>query len=395
MAAYNFITESGVVVPDFADTLAQVEAEYRAIEGFEDADLSPETKLGALMLREVLIRDGVARNNAIVANQINPDLAQGVFLDALFSFMGGSRFSATYSIIRSVTLTGQPTTVIPKGSLAFAGDNSFKSLSTVILNNEGKGYSDFQAVLEGPIEAPIGSLSKIGSSVLGWETISNVNAAEVGKVEETMISARRRRSKILALQATETVEAIISALYDLPDVRSLSYIENYEETTKVIRGITLKPHSMWLCIDGGEAEQIAKTLKRVRGIGSGYNGSEEVTIVDPFTEQPYIMKFDRPITKNLFVRVTVKPSTLNAQELVPYLVQQFVTGQTESDEGLTVGRDLSPFEIAAGINNLQPALFVRKVEISDDGVTWSEGTYDIKVNELGVVQPSATTVIVL
>ena len=42
------------------------------------------------------------RYTAELANQINPDVAGGVFLDALMSFTGGARRSATQSTISGV-----------------------------------------------------------------------------------------------------------------------------------------------------------------------------------------------------------------------------------------------------------------------------------------------------
>ena len=64
-------------------------------------------------------RDAVARNNAALANQINPEQSTGVFLDGLFGFTGGSaKKPATRSIINGVTLTGDAGTVVPAGTIA-------------------------------------------------------------------------------------------------------------------------------------------------------------------------------------------------------------------------------------------------------------------------------------
>lgn len=395
MADYNFINSTGVIVPDFADTLAQVESEYRQIEGMADVDLSPETPQGAFMLREALTRDNIARNNALLANQINPNLATGVFFDAIFSFMGGARRDATFSIIRQVEMSGVPGTTIPAGSLASSGDNQFQLLNMVIIQSDGKAYGDFQALESGPIPASVGTLISIDTGVLGWEAVTNANAAEPGRSQESIYKARRRREQTLALQGSEAVEALVSALYDLPDVNSLSFLENYQDTTQVIKGITLVSHSMWFCIDGGDPVEMARALKRVRGIGPAYNGAQTATVTDAFTNQDYVIKFDRPTVKQLFLRVTVRASELNAQQIVPELVQTFLDGETPINAGLGVGLSLSPFEVASGINHLQPGLFVLKVEVSDDGATWSSDTYPIAVNELASVQPSATTVVVV
>lgn len=71
----------------------------------QDLDISPETPQGVLITMETENRDAIVRNNAELANQINPDLAGGVFLDAIWALMGGAR-DATRSILTQVQFGG-------------------------------------------------------------------------------------------------------------------------------------------------------------------------------------------------------------------------------------------------------------------------------------------------
>lgn len=87
MADYHYITRQGVIVPDTADLRQGVEKDFYAAFG-QDIDLSPETPQGALVTMEIENRDAMVRNNAELANQINPDIAGGIFLDAIWALMG-------------------------------------------------------------------------------------------------------------------------------------------------------------------------------------------------------------------------------------------------------------------------------------------------------------------
>lgn len=386
MAGYDFINAAGVIVPDFAGTLAEVQAEFRAIEGWADIDLSPETPQGALCVAEAIRRDAIARNNALLANQINPGIATGVFLDGLMALMGGQRHPATRSILYAVELTGRPGTIVPAGSVATDGASEWTSLATVIIPAGGLVTVDFQASEPGPITCGVGELVTIAQSVLGWEGVHNPTAAVVGRDRESDLMLRRRRERTLAAQGRESVEAIVSALYALQDVRSLSFWENYTPDPITHQGVTLIPHSMYLCIDGGDPDEIAYALKRVRGIGPGYNGSEVVQVEDQITGQMYTVKFDRPDPVSLQVRVTVRPSIVNAPAVVPDLVRAWADGQAESDPGVMVGRDVSPFEIASAINEQEPRLTVLAVELSDDsGASWSMAAKTILIDEIAVI----------
>ncbi len=117
MADYNYIVSTGVIVPDTASLRSEVEAEYKSVFG-ADLPVTPETPQGVLITAEVESRDGMVRNNAELANQINPDIAGGVWLDAIWALTRGKRRGATRSRLSGVVFSGIPGTIIPAGSLA-------------------------------------------------------------------------------------------------------------------------------------------------------------------------------------------------------------------------------------------------------------------------------------
>lgn len=393
MADYKYITSSGVIIPDTAELRAAVEDEFRAVFG-QDLDVSPETPQGALITMETENRDAVVRNNAELANQINPDIAGGVFLDAIWALMGGQRWDATQSILTQVEFGGVPGTIIPKGSLAetLAGDQ-FATTKPLIIGKDGKITGDMRAVETGPVECPAGKLNTVASSVLGWETVSNPTSAVLGRVAESDLQSRRRRKLTLAKNTVSVGEAITSALYELEGVRSLAYRENYTDTPMSLDGITLVPHSVYVCVEGGESGEIARALLRTKTIGAAFNGSEEVEVSEPVSGQTYTVKFDRAKEIVLFCRVTVKKTPLDAQTIIPAAVESWARGETEGDGGLVVGREVSPFEIAAGINASEPRLFVTRVELSTNGTDWSSDTYPVKLTEVAGISRSAVQVV--
>ncbi|VDY34646.1 Uncharacterized homolog of phage Mu protein gp47 [Morganella morganii] len=291
MAEYNYITSSGVIIPDTAEQRTAVENEFKAVFG-QDLDISPETPQGVLITMETENRDAIVRNNAELANQINPDLAGGVFLDAIWALMGGERRDATRSILTQVQFGGVPGTIIPKGAQAetLAGDTFFTTKSLIIGKN-GTVSGDMRAVETGPVECPAGQMMTVASSVLGWETVTNPTGAVTGRIAESDLQSRRRRKLTLAKNTVSVGEAMTSALYELEGVRSLVYRENYTNTPMAADGITLVPHSVYVCVEGGESQEIAAALLRTKTIGAAYNGSEEVEVTEPVSGQVYTVKF--------------------------------------------------------------------------------------------------------
>lgn len=394
MADYQYLTSRGLIVPDTSTTRQQVEAEFRAVFG-QDLDTDPSTPQGVLITRVTEERDAVARNNAEVANQINPDVSGGIFLDALWRLTGGKRNEEVRSIITGVNLGGVPGTFIPAGSLALSTSGfRFELVSPRILDSLGEATGDFRALDSGSIGVPPHGLDSVASSVLGWETVDNPTSAIPGRVQEGDAASRRRRRQTLALQTTSVNEAIVSRLYDLPEVRSLYYLENYADTDQVVDGIAMRKHSIWVCVEGGIDEDIAQVLFETKTVGGGYNGAVEVTVYDPSNGRPYLVKFDRPEEVQLLIRITIKETSLDADRLIPELVMNYVNGNLEGDISFVVGSDVSPFEVSGAINQQEPSLSVRLVEFSLVGSgVWSSSVYDIAPNQVARTQLSSISVV--
>jgi len=395
MADYSFIENRGVIVVDTATTRAQVEAEFRAVFG-EDMPTDPATPQGALITRITEERDAIARNNAELANQINPNLAGGVFIDSLMALTGGQRRSSVRSLIVGAILGGIPGTNVPAGSIAETEQGEqFELVATVVLDPGGTASGSFRAIQDGEIVVPPGGLETVASSVLGWETITNPAAAIPGQVEENDVLLRRRRAQTLALQTTSINEAIVSRLYDIEAVRSCYYLENYADVDQEVDGIPMRKHSIWACVEGGTDQEVAQALFETKTVGGGYNGAVVVDVADPVNGRLYDVKFDRPNEIALLIRVSVRESTLDVQQLIPDLVMNYVNGGIEGDVSFVVGSDVSTFEIASAINQQEPTIFVKKVELSVVGSgVWSADTMDIAPDQIARTQRSSIQVVI-
>lgn len=393
MADFQYIDTLGTIVPDTSTTRDEVAAEWQAVFG-ADLVTTPETPQGVIITLQTEQRDAIARNNAELANQINPDIAGGVFLDALMSFTGGARRSATQSTISGVVFSGVPGTNIPAGSQAIASGSGqiFTTDNPYIIGSGGSVTGSMTAVEYGPIEVPANGLDTVASAVLGWETVANPNAAVPGDLEESDIAARRRRLDTLALQSMSVAEAVVSRVQSIPEVRSMSFRENTSATTQTIDGISMVAHSIYACVEGGSDADVAQALYETKTAGAGYNGSQTVSVTDPYSGQITSVKFDRPTQIPILLRVTVKQTPLDAQNIVRDAIMDYVNGDLPGGMGLKVGDDVYPFEFSGAINQVQPPLIVTNIEISTDGATWSTSPLTVGLDEVATLQRSAITV---
>lgn len=395
--SYNYLTNSGTIVPDESTVLAEVQQEYRDVFG-ADLDVSEKSPQGKFIASEVKSRIGVAQNNANVANQINPNLGEGTFFDAVWALLGGKRVSESSSTFDTLPdLTGVAGTLIPAGSKAetTSGD-AFLSIADVTLDGSGNGSVNFVSEETGEIAAPVGTLTSIVSSVIGWETINNTVAATLGRTEESGAPARQRRRDTVGLNARTGGEAITSALRDVDGVKSLQYRQNIFSTAQVIDTINMVRNSIYVCVDGGTDEDVATSLLS-KSAGQAFNGPESVIVTDPGSSgtQPYTINFERTGGDAVLIRVTANvPTSVNDPiNTVRNAVLDYANGIIGDNGGFITGQDVSPFEIGAAINAESPLIFLRNVEISNKAVvSYSSAVYPVAINIKATILSADITV---
>lgn len=391
---YDYIYNKGVILTDTSDIQTDIENEYKTAFNDESLVVTPDTPQGSLIASETIARTSLINNNAKLANQINPDYASGIFLDAVANLTNLKRTEATRTVV-TATVTGQSGTLINIGDQAKSGDNIYEAINNTTIPTSGTIDIDFRAIEFGDIPCPAGSLTQIETEVLGWETVTNSNAGIVGKSKESDLVFRRKRKQTLANQGVAIPFAISSNIRMVEGVNSLSFLENYEKTTEVIENITLIPNSIFLCIDGGSDEDIAYALYNSKTLGCGYNGNTSVTIVPDDADIPYVATFQRPSLVNVYIKITVKVISTgqNPISVVKESILNYANGLTE-DDGFSVGNDVSSFELSSSIA-VQTGFFVTAVETSLDNITFDSATKTIELDEKAQTFDSFITVIVL
>lgn len=401
---YNYITDTGVIVPDTSVTLAEVQTEYRNALG-QDLNLDPNTPQGQLITAEVGARNSVLRNNADLANQLNPNRATGVHLRDIGQLMGINDTPVVRSVCLDCVVTGNPNSLFPVGSRAVNRDGAaFLSIQDIILDNTGKGTVNFQSEIPGPIQAPANTLTP-AQPIPGWSEVRNPTDAIVGSDSMTDYQFRVFRQNTLARQSNNAARSIHSKVSEVFGVRSLVVRENDEATAQTIDGVAMEPNSIWICVndDGGISSDIAQAILSAKPPGckltlSTNSAGTPVTqqVIDEVTGQLYTIRFTRSIPRPVYVRMYVRNngnmSNLNAA--VVDAVLAYAAGEIDNEQGLVVGADVSPFTISGSVVAEIPGTFVRLCQVSTDAVTWQTTQIDIAAWQRATLPRGNITVIV-
>src|ERR1700756_4558737 len=195
---FNYMNQTGVIVADTSDTKATVEGEWKQTYG-QDLSVDPSTPQGLMIAAEVATRTAVAQASAKLANQINPNLAGGIFLDALCALLGITRYAATPTQVSNVLMSGIANTNIPTGTRAKTAAGDIFALQTgIVLNGSGQGYGTFIAQVTGPIPCANAALSTPVDAIIGWDTVTNnqsgspASVTTLGQNQETDAQLRAR-----------------------------------------------------------------------------------------------------------------------------------------------------------------------------------------------------------
>jgi hypothetical protein len=402
---YNYVEETGLIVPDTSTLLTEVQGEYTGAFG-AGMNTDSSTPQGILIAGETEARAEVVQNNATVANQINPNVAGGVFLDAIAALTGLQRTPDTFTLVEDVLLTGAQNSIVPAGAQAATTAGDLFTLNeqvelTVFNGTTWTGTGDFTAVEPGPI--PCGAagagLTSVETDVLGWETVSNANAGTLGTLQQLDVPFRQLRRNTLALQGVALIEAILSGISNISGVIGRQGLENYTNADATIEGIFLLANSIWVCVDGGTAQDIATVLLQKKSMGANWNGAQSLAVIEPASGQAYTVLWDVPTLVPLLAQVTVKQGTYvgNPALDVNAAVVAFAANQIEGLQGFTVGESASPFEIAAAIQQQCPGIYVKSVQLAlfSGTPTYAPAEIAMAINQKATLNQAGVTVILV
>lgn len=386
---YNYLTDQGVIVPDTAVVLSEIERQMEELFG-GDLDTSPETPQGRLIEMWQRSRTFTIQAMAAISNMLNLNKANGFVLDDLGALFLISRQPATYTTT-TVVLGGVPGTVVPAGTRFQNTDGQvFQLMGNYTLG--GSVPPQVQAEETGPIPCPPNTLTKILDSVSGLETVNNPGAPVIGTDVESDAVFRSRIKASLNINSIAVISAIKANIEALPGVISSYCYDNYSTQQINIDDILVPAHSILAVVDGGVAEDIAKVLYNKKTLGTGYLASstnpnitiETINVTDPAYGTDYTVKFARPDLVPLEIEATVSRQGYTGSNLEQDVINAIMTwasGDNAEVEGPKIGRSISPFELAAAISNSIPEIAIRQIQIAK-----VEGTLSTDIISMDAVQ---------
>lgn len=294
------VDDAGISIPTYADVLATLQNSYRSIFG-SDVYLEADSQDGEwLAIIAAAIND---QNAACVAvyNQFSPRTALGAGLSSVVKINGITRHVPTNSTV-DVTLVGQAGTTIADGVVGDTLNQRWTLPSTVVIPPEGQIIVTATAASAGSVSAAPGTVTKILTPSLGWQTVTNAAAATPGAPVETDAQLRQRQVQSTANASVSPLQGLKGALYDLAGVTEVAA---YENDTGAVNSDGLPAHSISVVVEGGDAAQIGNAIVSKKTLGAFTYGTTVESVLDPFGI-PRLVRFYRPTQVPIYATVSLK-----------------------------------------------------------------------------------------
>lgn len=303
------VTAEGISAPDYQTVLDTITGYFQQIYG-SDAYLEPDSKDGQMVaLVALAIHD--ANNTAIsVYRSFSPATALGDALTSNVKINGITRRAATNSTV-DLLLTGTVGTAITNGSVRDTNSVVWNLPATVVIGSDGTVVATATCANSGAVAAVAGSVNGINTPTRGWASVTNPLAATVGVAAETDAELRVRQSQSVALASLTPFDAVDGAIANVEGVTRHKLFENDQGVTD---SNGLPPHSISAIVEGGDATEIANTIRSVKGQGVSTYGTTAVIVTDKYGN-PYTIRFSRPIDVPVYVSITLKALTGYSSEV--------------------------------------------------------------------------------
>jgi len=222
----------------------------------------------------------------------------------------------------------------PTATLVIDRNDIFQTVNFTTTANLGinkvRTVGEVVAVTAGVIVQPANTIDTILTPMLGWDSVNNPVAATPGEDRETDEELRTRFRNGKFERATNTYDAIYSALIN---TNGVSEVTIYENDTSVVDGNGVPAHSFLPIVVGGLSQDIGNAIWENKPIGIISYGNTSVNVTD-VQGGTHVVSFSRPNPVVIYISIDITtdvnfPANGNAairSALIDYFAANLGTG---------------------------------------------------------------------
>lgn len=367
----NTISGSGIQIDTLTETRQAIEQGYKDIYG-EDINLDQNTPDGQLVGIQAQAKQDMLDFSVLNYQSRDVDAVGGSEQDTLYKINGVYRKQSRFSFVQvdvsftsPVNLKGLDLNVNDENytdayTVADTNGNQFLLTNSQSITQVGTILLEFRAKDSGQVEVAPNTIQTMITVLGGISGVNNPAKQYItGETEETDEAFRLRRNRSTAIAGQGINDGLRSQLESLQDV---SFAEVWENRTNLVDSDGIPAHGIWTIVEGGNNEQIARTIYNNLTNGA-MKGDTQVIIIRPNgLLQP--IYFDRPDTQSVYIKLTCKNifgNPIDANAVKEYLYANLQIG---------IYKPIDTSMIVCSVLSYDKNITVYNVGVSADGITW-------------------------
>lgn len=315
--------DNGFVAPTEAEILAGVTADINNDFG---GGLNPAltTPQGQLATTETAVIGDSYATFIWYCNQVDPAYNSGRMQDAIGRIYFLSRIPGAPTTVQ-VTCSGLDGVIIPVGAIVQDNNQNLYICTQQGTIASGSVVLPFACGVNGPISCAAEAINSAPyQAITGWSHALNEDDGVLGRNVESRGEFEERRALSVASNADGILDAILGVVLATPDVLDAYVTENPNNDPVDITGYILAPHSVYVCVLGGDSQDVAEAIWSRKAPGCAYNGNTTLVVTDPASQYnppapTYYVTYQTPTVVNFCIFVLLRNSPLipsNALSLI-------------------------------------------------------------------------------
>lgn len=352
---------TGITIQTLPEILDEREANLQTFLG-TDFTISGDNAIANLQLADADREFELQELLLYIAMQLDPDQAEGIWLDFICALNNIKRYAPTKTLI-PITVTGTIGVSKNAGTIMVVDEDTDEYFTNVDAFTVGSGGTinvPFQATSFGDITANSGHTYSLKTASSGISSVAwdGTGTYSVGRYAETDIELRARREYTVELSASSTLASIRANVSEVDGVTYLNIYEN--DTMSTVDTIPAK--SFEVVVQGGDDTEIATAILEKKGAGIQAYGTSTETILDE-NGNSFIIGFTRPTETAVELRITATVS--NSQpESWEDSVKSAILEKFEDIYG--VGDDVYTYKLYCVLNNIPEIINVSAFEVEKE-----------------------------
>lgn len=369
----NEINENGIVIDDLQTIINDLTTAFKNIYG-QDINLEQSTPDGQMI--NIFAQAKIDTLNLAVQlyNIFNSETVIGRAQDNLYKLVGLYRKSSQFSFVQVNVTTTEPVSLQGLDDdieningvgymVSDTNGNNFILSNSVDIAEAGTHLLEFRAQNVGAVQVLPNTIKNMVTVIRGVQSVNNPGIQYLtGNDEETDAEFRIRFNKSRSISGKGFGDSLLAALLN---INLVSDAQVYQNRTNVVDSDGTPGHTVWVIVEGGSDEDVARAIYANVTDGAGMRG--EVTVPIQKANGLYeTIYFDRADSEPLHIKATLKNLTtesLDLDAIKEYIINNMVFKIYSPADTATVTCLLRSYS-----SNYIPY----DVEISLDGVDWQE-----------------------